>query len=317
MKIRYLWIALIILSFASVFIGVSNVSPLDLFSLTEGQREILLISRLPRLLSILIAGASMSIAGLIMQQLSKNKFVSPTTAGTLDAARLGVLVSLMIFTAASPLQKMLVSFAFALVATFIFMQILERIKFQDPVFIPLVGLMFGSIISSIATFLAYRNDLIQNMTSWMQGDFSMIMSGNYELMFISIPTLIIAYFYANRFTIAGMGEDFSRNLGMNYRQIVNLGLVLTSLITASVVLSIGIIPFLGLIIPNIVTIYQGDNLKNNILHTALLGALFVLACDVIGRIIIYPYEIPINLTVGVIGSGIFIYMLLRRRKYGL
>lgn len=259
----------------------------------------------------------MSIAGLIMQQLSKNKFVSPTTAGTLDAARLGVLVSLMIFTAASPLQKMLVSFAFALVATFIFMQILERIKFQDPVFIPLVGLMFGSIISSIATFLAYRNDLIQNMTSWMQGDFSMIMSGNYELMFISIPTLIIAYFYANRFTIAGMGEDFSRNLGMNYRQIVNLGLVLTSLITASVVLSIGIIPFLGLIIPNIVTIYQGDNLKNNILHTALLGALFVLACDVIGRIIIYPYEIPINLTVGVIGSGIFIYMLLRRRKYGL
>lgn len=317
MKIRYLLITLIILSFASVFIGVSNVTPLDIFSLTDKQKEILLISRLPRLLSILIAGASMSIAGLIMQQLSKNKFVSPTTAGTLDSARLGVLVALMVFTAASPLQKMAVSFAFALAGTFIFMKILERIKFKDPVFIPLVGLMFGSIISSIATFFAYRNDLIQNMTSWMQGDFSMIMSGNYELMLISVPTLIIAYFYANQFTIAGMGEEFSKNLGLNYRQVVNIGLVLTALITSSVVLSIGIIPFLGLIIPNIVTIYQGDNLKGNILHTALLGALFVLACDVIGRVIIYPYEIPINLTVGVIGSGVFIYMLLRRRKYGL
>lgn len=317
MKIRYLIIGLLVLSFTSIFIGVSDVTPLDLFRLTESQKEVLLISRLPRLISILIAGASMSIAGLIMQQLSKNKFVSPTTAGTLDSARLGVLVSLMLFTAASPLQKILVSFTFALLGTFIFMKILEKIKFKDPVFIPLVGLMFGSIISSISTFFAYKNDLIQNMTSWMQGDFSMIMSGNYELMYLSIPTLIIAYIYANKFTIAGMGEEFSKNLGLNYRQVVNIGLIIAALVTASVVLSVGVIPFLGLIIPNIVTIYQGDHLRNNLPHTALLGAVFVLVCDIIGRLIIYPYEIPINLTVGVIGSGIFIYLLLRRKKYGL
>src|SRR5690625_1708475 len=174
--------------------------------------------------------------------------------------------------------------------------------------------MFGSIIDSLATFFAYKNDLIQNMTSWMQGDFSMIMSGNYELLYVSIPTLVFAYMYANKFTIAGMGEEFSKNLGLHYRQVVNLGLIISALVTASVVLSVGVIPFLGLIIPNIVTIYQGDHLKNNLLHTALLGALFVLVCDMIGRVIIYPYEIPINLTVGVIGSGIFIYLLLRRKK---
>src|SRR5699024_8723969 len=162
------------------------------------------------------------------------------------------------------------------------------------------GLMFGNIINSLSTFFAYKNDLIQNMTSWMQGDFSMIMSGNYELMFISIPILAIAYFYANKFTIAGMGEDFSKNLGLNYRQVVNLGLIIVALVTASVVLSVGMIPFLGLIIPNIVTIYQGDHLKKSLLHTALLGAVFVLICDIIGRVIIYPYEIPISLTVGVI-----------------
>lgn len=317
MKIRYLVIGLIILSITSIFVGVSNISPLDLFSLTADQKKILFVSRIPRLFSILIAGMGMSIAGLIMQQLSRNKFVSPTTAGTLDSARLGVLVSLMVFASASPLQKMLVSFAFALLGTFIFMKILEKVKFKDAVFIPLVGLMFGSIISSISTFFAYKNDLIQNMSSWMQGDFSMIMSGNYELMFISVPILIAAYLYANKFTIAGMGEDFSKNLGLNYRTVVNFGLVLVALLTASVVLSVGVIPFLGLIIPNIVSIYQGDHLKNNLLHTALLGAVFVLICDVIGRVIIYPYEIPISLTVGVIGSGIFIFLLLRRKKYGL
>lgn len=317
MKIRYLILALIILSIISIFIGVSDISILDIFQLTDDQKEVIFISRFPRLISIIVAGSSMSIAGLIMQQLSSNRFVSPTTAGTLDAARLGVLVSLIVFTAASPLQKILIAFVFALAGTFIFMKILEKIKFKDPVFIPLVGLMFGNILNSVSTFFAYRNDLIQNMTSWMQGDFSMIMSGNYELMFITIPTLIIAYFYANRFTIAGMGEDFSRNLGLNYQRVVNIGLIIAALVTASVVLSVGVIPFLGLIIPNIVTIYQGDHLKRTILHTALLGAIFVLVCDIIGRTVIYPYEIPISLTVGVFGSAIFIFMLFRRRKYGL
>ncbi|WP_067726418.1 ABC transporter permease [Oceanobacillus damuensis] len=317
MKIRYLVLALVVLSIASVFIGVSEVTPKDIFSLTEAQQQVLFVSRIPRLFSIIIAGMSMSIVGLIMQQLSRNKFVSPTTAGTLDAARLGILVSMMVFTAASPFQKMLVSFAFALLGTIVFMKILSKIKFKDAIFIPLIGLMFGNIISSISTFFAYQNDLIQNMASWMQGDFSMIMSGNYELMFVSVPILILAYIYANKFTIAGMGEDFSKNLGLNYRQVVNLGLIISALVTASVVLSVGVIPFLGLIIPNIVTIYQGDHLKKSLIHTALLGAVFVLFCDIIGRVIIYPYEIPISLTVGVIGSGIFIYLLLRRKKYGL
>ncbi|MUV38433.1 putative ABC transporter permease protein YclN [Lentibacillus sp. JNUCC-1] len=317
MKIRYLAPILIILSVISVFIGVSNVSPLDMFHLTDTQKQVILVSRIPRLLSILIAGMSMSICGLIMQQLSRNKFVSPTTAGTMDSARLGILVALMVFTSATPLQKILISFLFALAGTFIFMKILEKIKFKDAVFIPLVGLMFGNIISSIATFFAYRNDLIQNMSSWMQGDFSMIMSGNYEIMYISIPILIFAYVYANKFTIAGMGEDFSKNLGLNYRQVVNLGLMIVALVTASVVLTVGVIPFLGLIIPNIVTIYQGDHLKKSLIHTALLGAIFVLICDILGRLVIYPYEIPISLTVGVIGSAIFMYLLIRRRKYGL
>lgn len=306
---------LIILSIASIFIGVKDVNLSDILHWDQEKMQIVFISRLPRLISIIVAGVSLSISGLIMQQLSRNKFVSPTTAGTMDSAKLGVLVSLLLFTSASPLEKMIVAFVFALAGTFLFMQILKRIKFKDTIFIPLVGIMFGNIISSITTFFAYKYDLIQNINSWLQGDFSMIMKGRYEILYLSIPLVIIAFLYANRFTVAGMGEDFAANLGMNYNRVLNIGLIIVALIAALVVLTVGMIPFLGLIIPNIVSIYRGDNLKNSLPHTALLGAVFVLACDILGRIVIYPYEISIGLTVGVIGSGIFLYLLMRRNAY--
>ncbi|WP_394234591.1 ABC transporter permease [Niallia oryzisoli] len=315
MKKRYLVILLILLSCISLFIGVSGISPLDIFKMNEEEATIFFSARVPRLVSIIIAGVAMSISGLIMQQLSHNKFVSPTTAGTEDSARFGILIAMMFIPAASPMVKMGLAFVFALLGTFIFMKILDKVKLKDAVFIPLVGLMFGNIITSMTTFFAYKNDLIQNMTAWLQGNFSMTVKGQYELIYISIPLVLVSYLFANKFTVAGMGEEFAVNLGLKYKQVVNLGLSLVAMMSAVVILTAGLIPFLGLIIPNIVSIYNGDHLQKNLSHTALLGAVFILVCDIFGRLVIYPYEIPIGLTVGVIGSGIFIYLLLRRKAY--
>ena len=257
----------------------------------------------------------MSIAGLIMQSLSRNKFVSPTTAGTLDATRLGILISMLVFTNATYFQKISFAFIFALAGTLLFMQILNRIKFKDAIFVPLVGLMFGNILASITTFFAYKSDIVQNISVWLQGDFSLILKGRYELLYISVPVLIIAYIFANRFTVAGMGEDFAKNLGLSYNKVMNLGLVLVALISTTVVLTVGMIPFLGLIIPNIVSIFKGDHLEKTLPHTALLGVIFLLICDILGRVIIFPYEIPISMTVGVIGSAIFLFLLFRGKAY--
>lgn len=314
MKKRYLLLILLVLSSVSVFVGVTELGPGDLWDLNSEQQQVLLISRIPRLISIIVAGASLSIAGVIMQQLTGNKFVSPTTAGTMDFARLGILVAMFLFASSGPLTKMSVAFLFALGGTFLFMKILDHIRYKDTIFVPLVGLMLGNIISSLATFFAYQNDLIQNISSWLIGDFSMIIKGRYEFIYLSIPMLILAYLFANRFTIAGMGESFAKNLGLNYRQVVQVGLIIVAFITASVIITVGVIPFLGLIVPNIVSIFRGDHLKKNLPHTALLGANFLLFCDILGRIIIFPYEIPINVMVGVIGSAIFIYLLIRRQR---
>ncbi|AJD32113.1 ABC transporter permease [Clostridium sporogenes] len=312
MKKRYLILTLIILSICSIFIGVKDISFVDIFKSDDVKLKVLLISRIPRLISIIIVGATMSIAGLIMQQISRNKFVSPDTASTVDSAKLGILVALMIFPSATLTEKMIVSFIFSLLGTFLFMKILKKIKAKNSIFIPLVGIMLGNIIDSITTFFAYKYNLIQSIASWLQGDFSLIIKGNYELIYLSLPLVVISFIYANKFTVAGMGEDFSKNLGVNYNRIINMGLVIVALISSLVVITVGKIPFLGLIVPNIVTLYKGDNLKNSIWITALLGAVFLLGCDILGRLIIYPYEISIGLVVGVIGSIVFLYLLFRR-----
>ncbi|AUM94915.1 TPA: ABC transporter permease [Clostridium botulinum] len=312
MKKRYLILALIILSICSIFIGVKDISFVDIFNSDDVKLKVLLISRIPRLISIIVVGGSMSIAGLIMQQISRNKFVSPDTASTVDSAKLGILVALMIFPSATLTEKMIVSFIFSLLGTFLFMKILKKIKVKNSIFIPLVGIMLGNIIDSITTFFAYKYNLIQSIASWLQGDFSLIIKGNYELIYLSLPIVVIAFIYANKFTVAGMGEDFSKNLGVNYKRIINIGLVIVALISSLVVITVGKIPFLGLIVPNIVTLYKGDNLKNSLYSTALLGAVFLLGCDILGRLVIYPYEISIGLVVGVIGSTVFLYLLFRR-----
>ncbi|MEK5078435.1 ABC transporter permease [Solibacillus sp. FSL W7-1436] len=315
MRLWMLVVATIVLSFISLFIGAIDIKPSDLLDWDSDKMQIFLMSRVPRLMAIILAGAGMGISGLIMQSLSRNKFVSPTTSGTLDAAKLGIVVSMIFFTSVGYMEKIIFSFTFALIGMMIFMRLLESIKFKDVIFVPLIGIMYGNIIGAISTFLAYEADVLQSVDTFFLGSFTLVVSGRYELLYIAVPAIILAYLYANKFTVAGMGEDFAKNLGLSYRTVLNLGLVLVAIISTTVVLTVGIIPFLGLIVPNLVSLYMGDNLRKTIPHTIFLGAAFLLMCDILSRLIVYPFEIPVNTTVAVIGSAIFLVMLFRGKAY--
>ncbi|EAI3388129.1 ABC transporter permease [Campylobacter jejuni] len=314
-SLNILLILLVIFGILSLFIGVIRINLDDIFSLSATQLEIILLTRIPRLIAILLTGMSLSICGLIMQQLTQNKFVSPTTAGTMDCAKFGILISLIFFAGASFFTQALIASIFALLGSFIFIQILRKIKLKDVIFVPLIGLMFGGIINAITTFFAYALNYIQNIQGWLQGSMANVMQGNYELLYISLPLFILAYFLAHKITIAGMGEDLALNLGVSYNTILFLGLIIVSIITSVVIVSVGVIPFLGLIIPNLVAIYRGDNLKKNLIYIALCGALFLLICDIISRLVIFPFEMPLSITAGVLGSLIFIFLLLKRKTY--
>ncbi|WP_141768522.1 iron chelate uptake ABC transporter family permease subunit, partial [Staphylococcus hominis] len=172
----------------------------------------------------------------------------------------------------------------------------------------------GGIVSSFTTFIALRTNALQSINNWLNGNFAVITSGRYEILYLAIPLLIIAYIFANHFTIAGMGKDFSHNLGVKYEQIINIALLITATLTALVVVTVGTLPFLGLIVPNIISMYRGDHLKNALPHTLMLGSIFVLFSDIIGRLIVYPYEINIGLTIGVFGTIIFLVLLMKGRN---
>ena len=295
--------------------SASPTSPLpQLLSGDAEAWELLWISRLPRTLAVLLAGTAVAVAGLIMQLMVRNRFVEPSTVGTVESATLGILVVTVALPAAPMILKMGVASVFALGGTALFLAVLSRLPVRNTLLVPIVGIMLGGVIGSVTTFFAYKYDLLQTLSNWMIGDFSGVLRGRYELLWIVAILTVVGYVAADRFTVAGMGADFTTNLGLNHKAIMRLGLVLVSLISAVVVTTVGAVPFLGLIVPNIVSLLFGDNLRRAVPWTAVFGAGFVLVCDMIGRTIRYPYEVPVGMVMSVLGATVFLALLLRTRK---
>ena len=307
-------LVLFLLSALSIFIGVKDLVLQALFQGDSQQWLILATTRVPRTVSLILAGATMSICGLIMQQLTQNKFVSPTTAGTMDSARLGILLVMLFLPNAYTTVRTLAAFVFAFLGTMVFLGLSRLLPTKEPIFLPLLGVMFGNIVGSVATFFAYQFQLIQNMSSWLQGNFSLVAKGSYELLYLTIPLFLVIYLFAYYFTIVGLGEDVAINLGVNYRLIQTLGIGLVAAASGLVLIMVGTVPFLGVIVPNIVSLIYGDHVKQNLWITAVSGSLFLMVCDILSRIVIAPYEIPVSLTVGILGSLIFIYLLVGRKR---
>jgi len=311
----FLIIIFLILVIASLSVGILDVSLSDLIRFDQDAWNVIWISRLPRTIAIILTASSLSIAGLIMQAISRNKFISPSTAGTTNAAILGVLIGYLIMGNQPVIIRSIFAFVFAMVSTLFFMLMLKRIKFKNVIYVPLIGMMYGAMISSVATFIAHRYNALQFLNTIGIGGFSNKAVGSYELLYVVVPAMIIALIYATRFSIVGMGEDFAKNLGVSYGVVISVGLFVIALISSVTFVMVGILPFVGLIVPNLVTHYYGDHVKKTIVDIALFGSSFVLLNDILSRLIVFPYEISISFTMGVTGAIIFLILIIRRMRY--
>ena len=304
-------------------VGVVIVVLLLLTSLAVGQYDILnsddgwamfRTTRVPRTIALVLAGAAMAMSGLIMQMLTQNRFVEPTTTGTTEWAGLGLLASFVFFPNGTIMTRMLLAVGFAFVGTMVFFAFLRKVTLRSSLIVPIVGIMLGAVVSAVSTYWALQADLLQSLGVWFAGSFTSVIAGQYEVLWIVLFVVIAVFFYADRLTVAGLGEDVATNVGLNYNRIVLVGTSLVAVAAGVVTVVVGNLPFLGLIVPNIVSMMRGDDLRSNLPWVCLTGIGVVTICDLLGRTIIAPFEMPVSVILGVVGAAVFIAMIVRRSR---
>ena len=301
---------LVVLALAviSLFTGVYDISG------KEDGWDMFFITRVPRTTALLLTGAAMALSGLVMQLITQNKFVEPTTTGTIEWAGLGLLFVYILFPSPSLSLRMLGAIVFSFIGTMIFFLFLRRVKLRSSLIVPIIGLMLGAVISAFSTFIGLFFDMSQNIANWFIGSFAPIQAGRYEYLWLIIIITILVFLLADRLTIAGLGEDVAKSLGLNYNTIVLIATMLVAVAVGIVAAVVGNLPFLGLIVPNIISMMRGDDLRSNLPWVCVLGMGVITLCDIISRTIISPFEISVSVILGTVGAVVFIYLLLRNRK---
>ncbi|OHR22028.1 ABC transporter permease [Corynebacterium sp. HMSC034A01] len=281
---------------------------------TEDGWEMFRATRVPRTIALVLAGAAMAMSGLIMQMITQNRFVEPTTTGTTEWAGLGLLASFLLFPDGSVMTRMLLAVGAAFIGTMVFFAFLRRVTLRSSLVVPIVGIMLGAVVSAVSTFIALQTDLLQSLGVWFAGSFTSVIAGQYEILWVVLLVVIAVFFYADRLTAAGLGEDIATNIGLNYNRIVLAGTSLVAVATGVVTVVVGNLPFLGLIVPNIVSMLRGDDLRSNLPWVCLTGIGVVTLCDLLGRIVIAPFEMPVSVILGVVGAAVFIALIVRRGR---
>ncbi|WP_214874765.1 iron chelate uptake ABC transporter family permease subunit [Exiguobacterium sp. CH10] len=307
----FVFTAIIVLGLAvlSLFTGVYDLSRTDGF-------DMFWITRVPRTVALMLTGAAMAMAGLVMQLITQNRLVEPTTTGTLEWAGLGLLTVYLLVPAPSLMMRMTGAIVFSFIGTMVFFWFLRSVKLRSSLIVPIIGLMLGAVISAISTFLGLFFRASQAIEGWFVGSFASVQIGRYEYLWVIIIVTVLIFLLANRLTLAGLGEDIATSLGVNYNQLMMIATGLIALSVGVVATVIGNLPFLGLIVPNLVSMFRGDDLRSNLPWVCLVGMGAILVSDLISRTIIMPFELPVSLILGTVGAFVFIMILLRQRKKG-
>ena len=274
--------------------------------------KMIFITRIPRTLSLMLTGAAMSMSGIVMQLITQNKLVEPTTTGTIEWAGLGLILAYLLVPSASLFLRTTSAIIFSFVGSMIFFLLLRNIKLKSSLFVPVLGIMMGAVVSAISTFVALEFNMTQSLEIWFAGSFAPMQKGRYEYLYFIILITIAIYIYADKLTLAGLGEDVATNLGLNYKKIILVANILVSIATGLVASVVGNVPFLGILVPNLVSMYRGDNLRENLPYTCLSAMIVIMLADIIGRTIIAPFEVPVSLILGSVGSIGFLIIIFTR-----
>ena len=313
---------LLIMFVLSMSVGRYSVSLGDTFrylfgQATEGEVAFRVLNnlRLPRTLVAMCVGCSLALSGVIYQSIFNNKLVSPDILGVSSGASVGACFGI------------LVGFSTGLVSVFAFMcgfltvmltlLISKAFRNKSNLVIILCGLAVGGLMSSFVGLMKYLADnemKLAEMTFWLLGDLSKVTIKDFWVILpVTVIGCVVSVVLSWRLNIVSLGRKESKALGVNYGLVTILMIAVATLLTAVAVSISGTIGWIGLVIPNLVRLLMGSDNKKVVPISMLLGAVFMMACDMLARSLA-PNEIPLSVITGILGTPLFLFSIFKRRK---
>ncbi|RQD66659.1 MAG: iron ABC transporter permease [Desulfonatronovibrio sp. MSAO_Bac4] len=318
----------------SISLGAVRIPAIDVIKAVLGQSQdarfqiIVMNIRLPHALAAFIAGAGLAAAGAAMQSILRNPLGSPFTLGISQAGAFGAAFSVMIIgsgvmqssqvgavTISNPYLTTIIAFIFCMLASMVIVAI-ARLRGATPEVMVLSGVALGSLFGAGTMFLQYFADDVQlaAMVFWTFGDVGR--AGWSEIRIMGIVVLLaVLFFIYNRWNYNAIdaGDETARGLGVSVERVRMVGMIVASLVTATVVSFLGIIGFVGLICPHIVRRVIGDDHRFLMPASCLTGGVLLLASDTVARLVLSPHVLPVSILTAFLGAPAFLYLLIRRR----
>lgn len=315
-----LFILLVIVFLVSLTLGTKEFSLIDtLRVLTRSsensiQSEIIFKLRLPRILTAMLVGASLSIVGAVFQALLKNPLAEPYILGVSSGGALGAIIAIAIGLQMAGIS--LFSFSGSLFSFFIVFLFGRRYGEIDPNALLLVGVMINAFFSAVILLVVSLIDQsFRTALFWLMGNLSLTDYNSILIIatitFISVFTFLL---FSNQYNLISIDEENAKQFGVNTNLLKNLSFLFGSLLIGVIVANVGIIGFVGLVVPHMCRLIFGHDNRVILPTSIFAGAVFMMMADLISRILLSPLEIPVGSITAIIGSPIFIFLLKHKRN---
>jgi iron complex transport system permease protein len=303
----------------SLLAGNEAISPKDVLMVLAGKisdmrRVIVFQVRIPRVVAAAAVGAALSVSGYLLQSNLDNTLASPGILGINNGAGLFVLLSACLFPYQSEV-KCVAAFLGAMTVTLLIYLLTVKTG-MSKTSVVLSGVAVSAFcISIIDVILSLKPEVAADKVAFQIGGFGSLSSSVvYAAVSMIVVGLIAAVILAPSLDLLLLGDDVAFGLGLNVRRFRVLHIVCAALLSGAAVSMSGVLGFVGLIVPNVVRLFHLGKSREGIFFCMTLGSAFLLICDTLGRIIVFPYELPCGLFLSLLGAPFLVWMLVRRRK---
>ncbi len=309
---------LLMVSFASLFVGNCNIPfsavlrSLVSMDINSTYKTIVVDLRLPRIIFSVIVGSGLSVAGASYQTIFKNPLVSPDILGVANGAAFGAALGILLNFNYSLL--ILSSFTFGMLAVFLALFISKKNGRESILGLIVSGIVVGAFFTSligIAKYLADTNNQLPQIIFWLLGSFSFVTWNIWPIMIVISICILVIYLIRWRLNIASLDEESAVTLGVNMRLLRLIVISLSTIITAASVSVVGMVGWIGLVVPHLARLLTGSDNVKVIPATILIGGAILLLSDDLARSLING-EIPISIITSLMGTPIFIYIYRNR-----